>query len=157
MIILTNLIPTMKKIFSKQLSLEYMGILLKEYDLISIGTGSAMSIVDAMIRDNPRLKVAVIDKDEPGGICLTKGCIPSKMLLYPAELVRTIDAAHKFGIDITISKIDYRKVMERIRFKFCTIGYCIDFVTLTIQRIKNTFSLKFCAHTFEGDDSFLFY
>ncbi|MGD8565316.1 MAG: dihydrolipoyl dehydrogenase [Candidatus Bathyarchaeota archaeon] len=88
---------------------------MKEYDLISIGTGSAMSIVDAMIRDNPSLKVAVIDKDEPGGICLTRGCIPSKMLLYPAELVRTIEATHKFGIDITISKIDYRKVMERMR------------------------------------------
>jgi len=63
---------------------------MKEYDLISIGTGSAMNIVDVMIQENPKMKVAVIDKDEPGGICLTRGCIPSKILLYPAELVRTI-------------------------------------------------------------------
>ncbi len=92
-----------------------MRAFLKEYDLISIGTGSAMSIVDAMTRANPRLKVAVIDKDEPGGICLTRGCIPSKMLLYPAELVRIIEKAQKFGIDLSITKIDYEKVMERMR------------------------------------------
>jgi len=87
----------------------------KEYDLISIGTGSAMNIVDAMIQENPRMKVAVIDKDEPGGICLTRGCIPSKILLYPAELVRTIGGAEKFGIDVDIKKINFQSVMERMR------------------------------------------
>jgi len=88
---------------------------MQEYDLISIGTGSAMSIVETMIQGNPKLKVAVIDKDEPGGICLTRGCIPSKLLLYPAELVRTIEKAKKLGIDSEIKKIDFRKVMERMR------------------------------------------
>jgi len=87
----------------------------KEYDLISIGTGSAMNIVSAMIQKNPRMKVAVIDKDEPGGICLTRGCIPSKMLLYPAELIRTIGGAGEFGIDVAIEKIDFERVMERMR------------------------------------------
>ncbi|UCC58949.1 MAG: dihydrolipoyl dehydrogenase [Candidatus Bathyarchaeum sp.] len=88
---------------------------MKEYDLISIGTGSAMSIVETMIQQNPKLKVAVIDKDEPGGICLTRGCIPSKILLYPAELVRTIGRARIFGIDSNIKQIDFQKVMERMR------------------------------------------
>jgi len=88
---------------------------MKEYDLISVGTGSAMNIVEAMIQENPRTKVAVIDKDEPGGICLTRGCIPSKMLLYPAELVRTIGGAEKFGIDVDIRKINFQSVMERMR------------------------------------------
>jgi len=62
---------------------------MKEYNYIMIGTGSAMEIVSAIVEENPKAKVAVIDKDEPGGICLTCGCIPSKILLYPAELVRT--------------------------------------------------------------------
>jgi mycothione reductase len=88
---------------------------MKEYDLISIGTGSAMNIVGVMIQKNPQMKVAVIDKDEPGGICLTRGCIPSKMLLYPAELVRTIDIAGELGIDVNIRKVDFRRVMERMR------------------------------------------
>jgi mycothione reductase len=88
---------------------------MKEYDLISIGTGSAMNIVGVMIQKNPQMKVAVIDKDEPGGICLTRGCIPSKMLLYPAELVRTIGRAGELGIDVNIRKVDFGRVMERMR------------------------------------------
>jgi dihydrolipoamide dehydrogenase len=88
---------------------------MKAYDLISIGTGSAMNIVDAMIQENPKMKAAVIDKNEPGGICLTRGCIPSKMLLYPAELVRTIEKAREFGIDVDIRKISFEAVMERMR------------------------------------------
>lgn len=88
---------------------------MKAYDLIAIGTGSAMNIVDAMIHQDPQIKVAVIDKDEPGGICLTRGCIPSKMLLYPAELVRTIEKAREFGIDVDIKKISFEAVMERMR------------------------------------------
>src|SRR4051812_34505138 len=88
---------------------------MKEYDLISIATGSAIHIVDAILQRVPNLKVAVIDKDEPGGICLTRGCIPSKLLLYPAEMVRTIERANEFGIDVRLQKIDFNKVMEGMR------------------------------------------
>jgi len=88
---------------------------LKEYDLIVIGTGSVMEIVNAVIEENPRVRIAVIDKDEPGGICLTRGCIPSKILIYPAELVRTIERAGMFGIDVDVKKVDFEKVMERMR------------------------------------------
>ncbi len=66
---------------------------MKKYDVITVGTGSGMNVVEPMIQADPQIKVAVIDKDEPGGICLTRGCIPSKILLYPAELVRTIERA----------------------------------------------------------------
>ena len=88
---------------------------MKQYDLIIIGTGSAMNIVDPMIQENPNIKIAVIDKDEPGGICLTRGCIPSKILLYPAELVRTVEKARELGIDAKINKVDFQFVMERMR------------------------------------------
>ncbi|MCP8312282.1 MAG: dihydrolipoyl dehydrogenase [Candidatus Methylarchaceae archaeon HK02M1] len=88
---------------------------MKEYDLVSIGTGSAMNIVEVMIQRSPRIKVAVIDKDEPGGICLTRGCIPSKILLYPAELVRTLERAREFGIEVDMKGINFEMVMERMR------------------------------------------
>jgi len=87
----------------------------KEYDAIAIGSGSAMNIVDLMIRRKPDLKAAVIDKDEPGGICLTRGCIPSKILLYPAELVRTIEKAGEFGIQADVRSVSLERVMERMR------------------------------------------
>jgi len=88
---------------------------MKDYDLIVIGTGSAMNIVNAMINADPDIKIAVIDKDEPGGICLTRGCIPSKLLLYPAELIREIGTAGIFGIDVEIKNIDFKNVMDRMR------------------------------------------
>ena len=87
----------------------------KEYDFIVIGTGSAMEVANALIEDNPNMKAAIIDKDEPGGICLTRGCIPSKILLYPAELTREIERANEFGISVEIKNIDFQKVMQRMR------------------------------------------
>ena len=88
---------------------------MKNYDLIVIGSGSAMNLVDPMLQQNPKMKVAVIDKDEPGGICLTRGCIPSKILLYPAELVRTIEEAGELGLDVELRKADFSKIMARMR------------------------------------------
>ena len=88
---------------------------MKEYDVICIGTGSGMNVVAAFMEQRPDAKVAIIDKDEPGGICLTRGCIPSKLLLYPAELVRTVQSAGRFGLEVELKKVDFEKVMERMR------------------------------------------
>ena len=90
-------------------------IFLKEYDLIVIGTGSAMNLVEPFLRQNHNAKVAVIDKDEPGGICLTRGCIPSKLILYPAELVRQIEKAKQLNIDVEIKNVDFTGIMNRMR------------------------------------------
>lgn len=74
-----------------------------------------MNIVDPVLQQNPNMKVAVIDKDEPGGICLTRGCIPSKILLYPAELVRVIEDARELGIEADFKGADFGKIMARMR------------------------------------------
>ncbi len=95
----------------------YWGDRVKEYDLIIVGTGSGMNYIGSIMDANPEMNVAVIDKDEPGGICLTRGCIPSKILLYPAELVNDIHKAQHFGIDVQIKSIDFSKIMERMRSK----------------------------------------
>jgi mycothione reductase len=88
---------------------------MKEYDVILIGTGSGMEIVDAMVQSQPETKAAVIDKDRPGGICLTRGCIPSKLLIYPANIVRTIERSPEFGIHADLKRIDFQAVMDRMR------------------------------------------
>ncbi|MHA1974537.1 MAG: dihydrolipoyl dehydrogenase [Candidatus Hodarchaeales archaeon] len=85
---------------------------LKKYGLVVIGTGSSMNIVNALMHQLNIFRAAVIDKDEPGGICLTRGCIPTKMLVYPAEVIRTIQTASKFGIKAEIKKIDFRGIMN---------------------------------------------
>jgi mycothione reductase len=107
---------------------------MKEYDLISIGTGSAIHVVDTMLQRNPNLRVAVIDKDQPGGICLTRGCIPSKILLYPAEMVRTIEKVNEFGIDVQLRTIDFSKVMQRMRHH---INEEIDIIRNGLSESKN--------------------
>ena len=53
------------------------------FDLIIVGAGSGnMTSVPEM--ENWRL--AIVEPDKSGGTCLNRGCIPSKMLLYPAEV-----------------------------------------------------------------------
>ena len=88
---------------------------MKRYDAVLIGTGSGLEIVRAIVAGNPDAKVAVIDRDEPGGICLTRGCIPSKILLYPAELVRIIGHAPEFGIQAELGEISFPVIMKRMR------------------------------------------
>jgi len=88
---------------------------MKEYDYIAIGTGSGLALVDAILQENEKAKIAVIDKDDPGGICLTRACIPSKILLYPAELVRLFEKSPEFGIHVEHMTLDFSKVMKRMR------------------------------------------
>jgi|SRR5579875_278352 dihydrolipoamide dehydrogenase len=107
---------------------------MKSYDLIVIGTGSAMNVVDAMLRSRPNMKVAVIDKDEPGGICLTRGCIPSKILLYPAELVRLIEKGKELGVSCDKIRIDFRAIMERMR---SLIGNDISQIKYALENSEN--------------------
>ncbi|MGI0085108.1 MAG: FAD-dependent oxidoreductase, partial [Nitrososphaerales archaeon] len=106
----------------------------KQYDLIVIGSGSATNLLDPLIQGNPKIKIAIIDKDEPGGICLTRGCIPSKILLYPAELVRHVEEARELGIDAEIKKVDFLKIMERMR---SLIGNDIDSIRNGLSSSEN--------------------
>ncbi|MBD3189835.1 MAG: dihydrolipoyl dehydrogenase [Candidatus Heimdallarchaeota archaeon] len=103
---------------------------MKTYDLIAIGSGTPFNILTRLVREGLELKVAMIDKDPIGGICLTRGCIPSKILLYPAELVREQEKWHRFGISGKIDHIDFKKIMERTR----------SFITPKVERKRQFFS-----------------
>ena len=87
---------------------------MKEYDIIAFGTGSSMNIVSPLL-NNPKIKVAVIENEKAGGICLTRGCIPSKMLIYPAEIVHTIHRAKEFFMDVKIKSIDSSSILQRVQ------------------------------------------
>ncbi len=87
----------------------------KKYDLIAIGTGSAMMVVQAYLEMKPRARIAVIDKDPPGGICLTKGCVPTKLLVYPAEVLRTVEAARALGVRCDNLRLDFKAIMQRVQ------------------------------------------
>ena len=67
------------------------------YDLVIIGAGSA-GYHAAMSAVKLKKKVCVIDKGPFGGLCILKGCMPSKTLLYSARLMELFKKAHKFGV-----------------------------------------------------------
>lgn len=61
------------------------------------------------------LKVALVDRGPFGGTCLNTGCIPSKMLIYPADRIVEIQEGEKLGIDAEITNIDFQSIMQRMR------------------------------------------
>ena len=55
-----------------------------DYDLIVIGAGGGGKISTPAAKLGK--KVAIIEKEDPGGTCLNRGCIPSKMIIHPANI-----------------------------------------------------------------------
>ena len=60
------------------------------------------------------LKVALVENWVMGGTCLNRGCIPSKILTYPAEMIRQIQHASEIGIHAKIETIDFELVRKRM-------------------------------------------
>jgi mycothione reductase len=86
---------------------------MKEYDVIVIGSGAgALVVQDALAHD---FSVALVDKGPVGGTCLNLGCIPSKMLIYPADRIAEIGEAGKLGVTAEIKAIDFSAIMDRMR------------------------------------------
>jgi len=86
---------------------------LKNYDVIVIGSGSGGEIVESALSHG--FNVAWVDKGPLGGTCLNVGCIPSKMIIYPADRVVEIQEAEKFGIKAEIKDIDFPAIMKHMR------------------------------------------
>lgn len=85
---------------------------MKEYDVIVIGSGAGSDILDVAVEHG--LKSALIDKGPAGGTCLNVGCIPSKMLIFPADRIMEIREAAKLGITAEIINIDFGAIMRRM-------------------------------------------
>lgn len=73
-----------------------------------------MNIVSALVESGERRRIAVIENNMVGGICLTRGCIPSKMLLEVARNVKRVLEASKFGIRAQFHGIDFAETMQRV-------------------------------------------
>ena len=86
---------------------------MKEYDVVIIGSGSGAIVASRALAQNQ--SVALIDKGPLGGTCLNLGCIPSKMLIYPADVITDIQNAQKLGVTAEITHIDFHSIMERMR------------------------------------------
>jgi len=86
---------------------------MKKYDVIVIGSGCGLSIVEEALGHS--LKTALVDKDPVGGTCANLGCIPSKMLIFAADRIAEIQEAKKLGVEAEIRNINFSFIMERMR------------------------------------------
>lgn len=84
------------------------------YDLAVVGAGPG-GYVAAIRAAQLGAKVALIERDEVGGVCLNHGCIPTKTMIASAHVLRVVHSAPEFGIDLPAFKavIDMTKVHAR--------------------------------------------
>jgi mycothione reductase len=87
--------------------------IMKEYDVIVIGGGSGMNVAEIALQHG--LKVAVVHKPPIGGTCQNFGCVPSKMLIFPADRIMEIQEARKLGVNAEVQKIDFTAILNRMR------------------------------------------
>ena len=86
----------------------------KNFDVIVIGGGPG-GYVAAIRAAQLKMKVAVIEANHLGGICLNWGCIPTKALLRSSEVYHLMKHADDFGLSVKDISFDLKKVVERSR------------------------------------------
>ena len=85
---------------------------MEEYDFLVIGSGSGLDVANAAV--NRGESVAIVEKGPLGGTCLNRGCIPSKMLLYHADVLETVERADRFNIDAEVRGVDFADIVREV-------------------------------------------
>ena len=85
---------------------------MENFDLGIIGGGPA-GYTAALHAASLGQKVVLFEKDNVGGVCLNKGCIPTKSILHASELFHKMQNSQDLGISAENITLDYSKVIER--------------------------------------------
>ena len=83
-----------------------------DYDVIVIGAGPAGSKC-AIELGKAGKKVACVEKDAVGGVCLNRGCIPSKTYLYMVEMLESFKKAKRHGIEVGDALVVWEAAKKR--------------------------------------------
>ena len=84
----------------------------QKFDVAIIGSGPG-GYVAAIKAAQLGLRVAIIEKEDVGGVCLNWGCIPTKTFLRSAEIIELVKKSSDFGIDISEYNLNLQKIVER--------------------------------------------
>ena len=100
------------------------------YDFICIGGGSA-GFNAARVAAGLGKKVAIVDgAKQLGGLCILRGCMPSKTLIYAAEILHHAQHAARFGLKVKGARADMKAVHAR------KLRIIADFAQHRVQALK---------------------
>lgn len=85
-----------------------------DFDLIVIGSGPG-GYVSAIRGAQLGMKVAIVEREALGGVCLNWGCIPTKALLRSAEVLHLAKTAAAYGVKVDSAGFDLAAVVKRSR------------------------------------------
>ncbi len=85
---------------------------MSKIDVVIIGGGPG-GYVAAIKAAHLGLKTVLVEKDKLGGVCLNKGCIPTKALISTTEILNHIQRAEEFGIQVKDYSFDFPAIMKR--------------------------------------------
>ena len=85
---------------------------MNNYDIIVLGGGPG-GYSAAFRAAELGKKVAIVDDNDLGGVCLNWGCIPTKSLLKNAEIMDLINASNDYGISVKDVEIDFQFIIDR--------------------------------------------
>lgn len=83
-----------------------------DYDVIVLGAGPGGYVCAIRLAQLGK-KVCVIEKENAGGVCLNKGCIPTKALLESARFIKHIKRVKDFGLEINNFTLDFKRILSR--------------------------------------------
>ena len=85
----------------------------ENYDLIIVGSGSGNSLISD---EMDGWKIAIVERWTFGGTCLNRGCVPSKMLVYAADVAESAanDNGPKYGVTTNFESADWPSMVRRV-------------------------------------------
>jgi len=98
-----------------------------KFDLAIIGSGPG-GYVAAIRAAQLKMKVAVVERESLGGICLNWGCIPTKALLKSAELANLMRRGDEFGLKVGELHVDFAAVIKRSRQVAARLSKGVEFL-----------------------------
>ncbi len=115
----------------------------QNYDVLVIGAGPG-GYPTAIRAAQLGLRVAIVEREKVGGVCLNWGCVPTKALLASAKLLRTVRHLDDFGLRVTGASANYGAVVERSRAVADRFGrgvtgllkkYGVELIRGTVSRV----------------------
>ena len=117
------------------------------YDLLVIGAGPG-GYTAAIKAAGLGLKTAVIEKDKLGGVCLNRGCIPTKALLHASSMFAMMQRCDEFGVSVEEMTFNFKKMQQYkrkavesyrrgVEEQFENLGIDLIFGRAVIRRDRN--------------------